>query len=88
MSKRRVKRKLKKLPIIILLILLVGGVVFGCFYSRNLFSEKKPKKEKKKVEEKKEVKTKKTYEAKVFMVGDSLIHWGAPSRIWSSGAAL
>ena len=75
MSSRHKKRKLKKIPKIILvfLILLLAGVSTYIFINNSHKLEKKdsPKKEEKK-EEKKAV----DYEAKVFMVGDALIHWG------------
>ncbi len=75
MSSRHKKRKLKKFPKIVLSFLLVCAIGGGLFL--NLNNEKKdttksePKKTVKK-EEKKAV----DYEAKIFMVGDALIHWG------------
>ena len=77
MRKRKVKRKLKKgakIVVIALFLTVIGTSIFFAV-STNYFSKKKvepiqviqPKKEEKKAVD---------YEAKVFMVGDSLIHWG------------
>ena len=77
MSRKKVKRKMKKWPKIILLIFLlvivVGGTVFGLYKSK-IFEKKN--KDKKVVEKKKKEKKAVDYEAKIFMVGDALIHWG------------
>ena len=77
MSRKKVKRKMKKWPKIILLIFLlvivVGGTVFGLYKSK-IFEKKN--KDKKVVEKKKKEKKAIDYEAKIFMVGDALIHWG------------
>ena len=77
MSRKKVKRKMKKWPKIILLIFLlvivVDGTVFGLYKSK-IFEKKN--KDKKVVEKKKKEKKAIDYEAKIFMVGDALIHWG------------
>ena len=77
MNRKKVKRKMKKWPKIILLIFLlvivVGGTVFGLYKSK-IFEKKN--KDKKVVEKKKKEKKAIDYEAKIFMVGDALIHWG------------
>ena len=76
MSSRHKKRKLKKIPKIILVffILLLAGVGTYLFINNNQRQEKNNGT--KKVEKKKEEKKAVDYEAKVFMVGDALIHWG------------
>lgn len=74
MSSRHKKRKLKKLPkfLLTILVVLLAGVGIFLFVNRDKTEVKKePKKT-----EKKEVKKAMDYEAKVFMVGDALIHWG------------
>lgn len=73
-SRRRIKRKMKKLwwillPFILLFVLLVLFLKFN-YHSKNVDNPKST------VEEKEEVKVPKVYEAKVFMVGDALIHSG------------
>lgn len=75
MSSRHKKRKLKKWPkiILVILILLLAGV--GTYLFINKDNKQEKKKETKKVEKKEEKKAV-DYEAKVFMVGDALIHWG------------
>lgn len=75
MSSRHKKRKLKKLPKVLLFILLICAIGFGSFYYLNRGSKDSTKKETKK-EVKKEEKKAMDYEAKIFMVGDALIHWG------------
>lgn len=77
MRKRKVKRKLKKGGKILVLILLLVVIGVSAYFvvSKNYFSKKKEE-PKKVVESKKEEKKAVDYEAKVFMVGDSLIHWG------------
>ena len=75
MSSRHKKRKLKKLPKVLLFILLICAIGFGSFYYLNRGSKDSTKKEIKK-EVKKEEKKAMDYEAKIFMVGDALIHWG------------
>lgn len=72
--RRRIKRKMKKLwwillPFILLFVLLVLFLKFN-YHSKNVDNPKST------VEEKEEVKVPKVYEAKVFMVGDALIHSG------------
>ncbi len=77
MSRKKVKRKMKKWPkiilIVFLVIIVVGGTVFGLYKSK-IFEKKN--KDKKVVEKKKKEKKAIDYEAKIFMVGDALIHWG------------
>ena len=77
MSSKKVKRKMKKWPkiilIVFLVIIVVGGTVFGLYKSK-IFEKKN--KDKKVVEKKKKEKKAVDYEAKIFMVGDALIHWG------------
>ena len=73
-SRRRIKRKMKKLwwillPFILLFVLLVLFLKFN-YHPKNVDNSKST------VEEKEEVKVPKVYEAKVFMVGDALIHSG------------
>ena len=75
MSSRHKKRKLKKLPKIIILVVFVICICVSGFFAYKKFYDVKKQPEKKKTE-KKEVKKAKDYEAKVFMVGDALIHWG------------
>ena len=75
MSSRHKKRKLKKLPKIIILVVFVICICVSGFFAYKEFYGVKKQPEKKKTE-KKEVKKVKDYEAKVFMVGDALIHWG------------
>ena len=75
MSHRKERMRLKKLPIIIgicLLAFIICGVVV---LSKSQFFSKKVEK----TPTKKEINAQKEevdYEAKVFMVGDALIHWG------------
>ena len=75
MSSRHKKRKLKKFPKIFLIFILICAIGGGIFLYLNNgkkdITKSEPKKTVKK-EEKKAV----DYEAKVFMVGDALIHWG------------
>ena len=75
MSSRK-KRKVKLLGIIVIVLLLIivasGGVLLF-FYKDRLFKQKKEEIVSKKVTASKEAVD---YEAKVFMVGDALIHWG------------
>lgn len=75
MSSRHKKRKLKKFPKIFLIFILIFAIGGGIFLYLNNgkkdITKSEPKKTVKK-EEKKAV----DYEAKVFMVGDALIHWG------------
>ena len=77
MRTRKVKRKLKKgakIIVIALFLTIIGtSVLFAV--SSNYFSKKKEE-PKKVIQPKKEEKKAVDYEAKVFMVGDSLIHWG------------
>ena len=75
MGSRHKKRKLKKLPKIIITIVLIIIAGFGGFFAFKHFNKKVEKKPEKKVEKKVEKKAV-DYEAKVFMVGDALIHWG------------
>ena len=75
MSSRHKKRKLKKLPKILLFIFLICAIGFGSFYYLNRGSKDSTTKETKKVVKKEEKKAM-DYEAKIFMVGDALIHWG------------
>ncbi|MBR3211287.1 MAG: CapA family protein [Bacilli bacterium] len=77
MSGTKKKRKIKKLPLIIILVVcLIGVWVLGGYILMNhtsFFSKKTTKKsavEKRVVVQKEDV----DYEAKVFMVGDALIH--------------
>lgn len=76
MSAKKRRRRLKKKVIIILVLLIV--VIGGLFvFKDKIFSKKTQKKIEKTITD--TVKPKKkdqTYEAKVFMVGDALIHWG------------
>ena len=78
MSSRKVKRKLKKITRVLILLIIIACVLGGYYLnSKGYFSTKKEKKSTiEKKEEKREIKEPKTYEAKVFMVGDALIHWG------------
>ena len=77
MSSKKVKKKIKKWPkiilIVFLVIIVVGGTVFGLYKSK-IFEKKN--KDKKVVEKRKKEKKAVDYEAKIFMVGDALIHWG------------
>ena len=68
-------KTVKKWPkiILVILVLLLAGV--GTYLFINKDNKQEKKKETKKVEKKEEKKAV-DYEAKVFMVGDALIHWG------------
>ena len=72
--KRAVKKKLKLIFSIILCFTIIGGVF--CFSDFKFLDNKAEKKEKVKEEKKEEViiKEPKEYTARLFMVGDSLIH--------------
>lgn len=74
MSSRRKKRKLKKIPKIVclLLIIICLAVCAFVFYKKVYTQKQEPVKKK---VEKKQKKKAKDYEAKLFMVGDALIHW-------------
>ena len=77
MSRRKGKIRLKKITIVIgvcLLILIVCGIGIFVFSQNHFFSKHNNTTsiQKKIVPQKEEV----DYEAKVFMVGDALIHWG------------
>ena len=76
MSSRHKKRKLKKLPKFLMFILLICAIGIGSFYYLNKDSNNSTKKEIKKDKKKEEEKKAVDYEAKIFMVGDALIHWG------------
>ena len=87
-SVRKVKRKLKRNPRIIIIISLLLLLGYGGFYTyenrNSLFH--KPK-DKPVVEEKKEevVPEPKEYKASIFMVGDALIHWGVYNDAYNNG---
>ena len=76
MSSRHKKRKLKKAPKIVLILILLLAIIVGSFYGYKNYNSKKINKYNTKKEKKKPVKKEKDYEAKLFMVGDALIHWG------------
>lgn len=75
MSSRHKKRKLKKFPKIVLSFLLVCAIGGGLFLYLNNEKKDTTKSEPKKTVKKEEKKAV-DYEAKIFMVGDALIHWG------------
>ena len=75
MSKKNKKRKLKKFPKIVLSFLLVCAIGGGLFLYLNNEKKDTTKSEPKKTVKKEEKKAV-DYEAKIFMVGDALIHWG------------
>ena len=75
MSSRHKKRKLKKFPKIVLSFLLVCAIGGGWFLYLNNEKKDTTKSEPKKTVKKEEKKAV-DYEAKIFMVGDALIHWG------------
>lgn len=69
-KKVRLKKKAKGL-LLLVLIILVGVCGYKAYSSRNLTKKEEPKKV---VKKKEEPKVPKEYTAKVFMVGDALIH--------------
>lgn len=73
MKKRRIKRKIRKIPLLILKFLLLIGFVLGLYFIIFNSSKKEVPKVKHKSEIKKE---KKEYKASLIMVGDALIHSG------------
>lgn len=75
---RHAKRKLKKhvkiiIVISLIIIVTIGGILL--YNNRSLFTKTEPKTHKKE-EKKPEVKKPIESTASIFMVGDSLIHWG------------
>ena len=74
MAKKKVKLK-KRIRVLVCLVFIAILGVLGFFYFRNTWmSEKKNDLEKEDL--KKEEKKPQEYSAKIFMVGDALIHWG------------
>ncbi len=78
MAKRKVRMK-KKSKLVLLIVLLVFVLGAGFYYQVSYFSNSKNEtfeSNLKKEEAKEEKKEPKEYEAKLFMVGDALIHYG------------
>ncbi len=72
MARKRIKLRKKMRVLFCLLLILIGSVSLFCF--KNSFISKKSVEKKQVI--KKEKKEPKEYSAKIFMVGDALIHWG------------
>ena len=77
MSSSHNKRKLKKGPKIFIFVVIIVALLFGGYFCYNSVLKNDKEESTTKVKPKKKVEKKEQdYEAKLFMVGDALIHWG------------